>query len=301
MRNFGRVEPSFWIGETGRQLRGHMEAQIVSAYLLSNPHANMLGLYYLPVAFLVHETGLTLEGALKGLARGEEVHFCAYSAQSEVVWVYEMARFQVGERLSPTDNRVKGVQTQYDNLPKNEFLPAFFDKYAEFYHMTNRRGFDTQNTSPSEAPSKPLRSQEQEQELEQKNTLVMVAPAGLPCASDLEKPKRTPVKLPDLEHWVGMVSQEWPRLHPDGKAAPYTPPSLIRKGLESACKRLKVSPEEIGYASAAYWSEMAKRGTYVQGAKAFLNGPVSDFIAPGRVMAAASRAADLANARGEVA
>lgn len=149
----------------------------------------------------------------------------------------------------------------------------------------------------------PIQEQEQEQEQEQKNTLVMVAPTGLPCASDLEKPKRTPpAKLPDLEHWVGMISQEWPRLHPDGNAAPYTPPSLIRKGIEAACKRLKATPEDVGYAAAAYWAEMAKRGNYVQGAKAFLNGPVSDFLEPGRVMAAASRAADLANAlRSEVA
>jgi hypothetical protein len=58
MREYARVSPQIWLGETGRKLRGYPEAQIVAYYLLSSPHANMIGLYYLPIIYLAHETGL---------------------------------------------------------------------------------------------------------------------------------------------------------------------------------------------------------------------------------------------------
>ncbi|MCD9437036.1 DNA-binding protein, partial [Klebsiella pneumoniae] len=43
------------------------EAQVVSFYLMTSPHANKLGLYYLPILYIADETGLGLEGASKGL------------------------------------------------------------------------------------------------------------------------------------------------------------------------------------------------------------------------------------------
>ncbi|MCR2581744.1 replication protein, partial [Salmonella enterica] len=86
-----------------------MEAQIVAMYLLTSPHANMLGLYYCPTMFIAHETGLGLEGASKGLQRAIEAGFCEYDEASEVVWVIEMASYQIGEALKPNDLRVKGV------------------------------------------------------------------------------------------------------------------------------------------------------------------------------------------------
>src|SRR5437667_491378 len=62
MRGYAKISPQFWIGDTGRKLRdAGQEAMLVGLYLLSNPHANMLGLYYLPKLFIAHETGLGLE------------------------------------------------------------------------------------------------------------------------------------------------------------------------------------------------------------------------------------------------
>ncbi|ENU2556439.1 hypothetical protein ACE4O8_005059, partial [Escherichia coli] len=73
MRDYAKVSPRFWLGETGRELRkAGAEAQVVAFYLMTSPHANMLGLYYLPVLYLAHETGLGLEGASKGLKRAVE-------------------------------------------------------------------------------------------------------------------------------------------------------------------------------------------------------------------------------------
>ena len=174
MRDYGKISPQFWIGSTGKTLRASgPEAMIVAMYLITNPQANMLGLYYLPLISIAHETGLGMEGALKGLERACEGGFCAYDEQTEVVWVYEMARFQIADQLKPEDNRVKGIQNEYTLLPSNPFLPSFFEKYKDAFHLTNKRDFVYKKASPCEAPCKPLRSQEQEQEQEQdiNNTL----------------------------------------------------------------------------------------------------------------------------------
>ena len=107
MRDYSKVGPKFWIGPTGKRLRSAgVEAQVVAMYLLTSPHANMLGLYYCPVMFIAHETGLSFEGASKGLRSAIEAGFCQYDEASEVVWVMEMAVYQVGERLEAKDNRV---------------------------------------------------------------------------------------------------------------------------------------------------------------------------------------------------
>lgn len=167
MRDYGKVSPHFWTGTTGKKLRNSPEAVIVAMYLMTSPHANMLGLYYMPILYVAHETGLGFEGASKGLRSACEAGFCSYDEASEMVWVHEMARFQVADSLKPADNRCKSVQKDYDTLPSNPFLAGFFDKYATAFCMTSRRGEIAKTNSPLQAPLNPLASQEQEQEQEQ--------------------------------------------------------------------------------------------------------------------------------------
>src|SRR5690625_3120250 len=104
MRDYGKVAPQFWTGSTGKELRAHgHEAVIVGLYLMTSPHANMIGLYYLPVLYIAHETGLGLEGARKGLQRACEAGFCTYDDTSEYVFVHAMARFQIAHSWKPAD------------------------------------------------------------------------------------------------------------------------------------------------------------------------------------------------------
>jgi hypothetical protein len=169
MREYGSVAPQFWIGETGKALKkSGPEAVIVALYLMTSPHSNMLGFYYMPELYMAHETGLGIEGASKGLLRCIEGGFCSYDKASEVVWVHEMARFQVGDKLEAKDKRSKGVQNAYNAVPANAYLADFYDKYAVSFCMTEKR----ESKGKKEAPSKPLASQEQEQEQEQEQKKV---------------------------------------------------------------------------------------------------------------------------------
>jgi hypothetical protein len=168
MRDYAKVSPQFWTGETGKAIRRRgFEGLLVAVYLMTNSRANMLGLYEQPVLFMAHETALGEEGASKGLRYCIEEGFCSYDEATEMVWVHEMARYQIADALKSGDNRCKAVQKEYDSLPKNPFLGDFFDRYARAFNMTTRRDQTGEKQHVPKAPSKPLRSQEQEQEQEQ--------------------------------------------------------------------------------------------------------------------------------------
>lgn len=160
MHEYRKVGPTFWTGDTGKKLRAAgPEALIVATYLMTCPHSNMLGLYYVAPLYIAHETGLGLEGAMKGLARACEAGFCHYDTPSEMVWVPEMAAYQIAEQLEAKDNRCKGIQRDYDALPENPFLTLFYERYAQAFNLSACRGKAPKKAkplrSPSRAPSKP--------------------------------------------------------------------------------------------------------------------------------------------------
>ena len=213
MRDYGIVSPRFWIGETGRKLRQMPDAQRIAMYLLTAPMAEMTGVFYCPIATILNDVGAPtapLEPPAKGLERGTEgackglrapfegasdpltrgyigalkgvegalralndLDFCYYDFESEFVFVKEMARWQIADKLKPSDNRSKGLRKSVTSMPKSmmarfvaryndDFSLGFDDEFVEKCREISR-----QKVSPSEAPSKALRSQEQEQEQEQ--------------------------------------------------------------------------------------------------------------------------------------
>lgn len=225
MREYAKVGPQFWFGETGKKLKKQgTEAVIVALYLVTCQHANMLGLYYVSPTYIAVDTGLGLEGASKGLAGACEAGFCRYDEGSEVVWVVEMAAYQIGDSLEARDNRCKGVQREYDSLPTNPFLWPFYERYGACFHMTAGRGKPAGKTTPSKAPRKPLRSQEQEQEQEKEQE---------------QEQDKAPVAL-SVADLVGesvdeQAASEWFRVRKKKRAVPLSP--LAWSGFKAEAKK----------------------------------------------------------------
>lgn len=171
MRDYGIITPQFWTGTTGRQIRElGSDARVVAAYLLTSPHANMLGLYHLPLAYLVTETGVSSEGALKALAGLSDLGFAEYDEGEETVWVPEMARFQIADELQPKDHRCKGVLKKLATFRKSRFYAPFLDRYRVAFHLDGApppepqaQGASKGLPRPSQAPMKPGSDQDQDQ------------------------------------------------------------------------------------------------------------------------------------------
>lgn len=155
MRDYSKVSSAFWTGKTGKSLRGNQQAQIVAIYLMTCPHANMIGVFHCPIIYIAHETGSTIEGATKGLNDLVEGAFCTYDHDAETVWVHEMAKYQIGENLSPNDKQVIGIKKQYANLPSGLIKQGFFARYKDDYLLAVKSDLPKPLASPLQAPTKP--------------------------------------------------------------------------------------------------------------------------------------------------
>ena len=156
MRDYGTVSPKFWTGETGKALRQDPCAQLLALYLMTSPHSNMLGVYYCPVMYMAHETGLGMEGASKALARLIDAGFCMFDEASETVFVRRMAAHQIGEALSENDKRVLGIQKEVAKMGDSPLKTAFVEVYAQAFHLTPQKGKKAKPlASPLQAPTKP--------------------------------------------------------------------------------------------------------------------------------------------------
>lgn len=240
MRDYARISPLFWSGDTGRRLRGDPEALTLAFYLMTCPSSTMSGLFYLPLPTISHETGLSLEATRRALMRLEAEEFAFYEEDAELVWVPEMARCQVGAELAPGDKRIKGLVREIERSRRSPFYSAFFARYAERYHLPPvshpfegpckglragseapskglRMGLSTCEQAPpkgrargfSEA-AKPLRSQDQDQEQdqEQEQEQEIVAPASLSRRRD-----RPPAKQQNRPHYKSRRESNLNRRH----------------------------------------------------------------------------------------
>lgn len=171
MRDHAIITPKFWNGKTGRQLRQcGTEELLVALYLMTCPSSNMIGLYYLPIPVISHETGLPIETASKALQRVCEAQLAMYDEENEIVFLPEMARYQIGESMSAKDNRVKFVRKLLDQYSKSFLINEFHARYDE--------AFNLEAAPKRKAPQKPLRSQDQDQDQEQDLDLTPLPPAG---------------------------------------------------------------------------------------------------------------------------
>lgn len=136
MRSYARVAPTFWTGETGRALRrAGPDVALAALYLVTCPGGSMSGIYYLPVPVLCHETGFSKRRAREILATLEREEFAFYDLVSETVWVPEMARFQVGDRLAAGDKRILGFVRELSLVTGSPFVGQFFQRYREVFNL----------------------------------------------------------------------------------------------------------------------------------------------------------------------
>lgn len=139
-REYSKVSPQFWVGKTGREiLKLSVESGFLAFYLMTCPHANMIGIYYLPIAYIAHDIKIDVSVISRALNELIEVGFCSYDFLAEHVWVHEMAKYQVCDYLEEKDKRVKGINDIFRSLPDLIFLEDFYKKYQHAFHLKLRR------------------------------------------------------------------------------------------------------------------------------------------------------------------
>jgi hypothetical protein len=135
--------PTIWTSETGREWRRlGASYQVLALYLITNPHANAYGLYYLPMVLMVEETGVQRTTCMKALETFAAQDFAFYDERTEWTFVKNMAarQMQLTSHPSPRAPVVAGLRRWYENCPANPFLGAFFDHYGELFGLERRDG-----------------------------------------------------------------------------------------------------------------------------------------------------------------
>lgn len=149
MRSYGITKGRFWNGPTGRDIRAAgSDAQLVALYLFTNPHANAVGLYYLPFELLEKQLALPRYRIERALLALDRLRFAHFDAATEVVWVREMAHHQLGGKLPVGDGRLKAASRIYCEVPPNPYLSEFFDRYHDELKLPDRRVGTIPQASP---------------------------------------------------------------------------------------------------------------------------------------------------------
>jgi len=155
-RNYAKVSPRLWTGRLGKSIRGDQATQIVAFYLVTNPHANLVGLYHLPLEYIAVDTGLeiaSVEGAIERLAKLE---FVAYDDANDRVWVVEHARHEFNGQQplrGSGDKRLIAVERELAEHGISPLADRFRAHYRELAAMPLRCPSDAP-PPVSEAPSK---------------------------------------------------------------------------------------------------------------------------------------------------
>jgi len=168
MSEYASFDASFWTGETGRSLRGNVHAQVLAAYLFTNRHKNMIGLYYLPLPYVSHETGMAIDtvSAVMDRLSAPDVRFAFYDRNSEYVWVVSMAKRQVSWSPKAMTGAIRLVQAS----PKGPLRDALIKRYGASLERlqtpSDEYGLYTLSRTPDTA-SRVVPAQDQEQNQEQ--------------------------------------------------------------------------------------------------------------------------------------
>ncbi len=156
MRDYAKVAPTFWTGETGKKIRFlGRDAQVVALYLITCPNSNWLGLYYLPLPVLCHEVGISSETAAGVLKELSGIDFAYYDLMREQVWVPCMAKYQIAERLKKEDKRIIGIVKDLRPYFATLFGQDFYRRYREPFSLPDIPVESNAPGCPLEGPPMP--------------------------------------------------------------------------------------------------------------------------------------------------
>lgn len=151
MRDFSMVSPTFWTTGPGRLLRGEPVSQIVALYLMTCPAANMVGIFYLPLPTIAHETAMTSQQVRDALASCARIGHAMYDEEAELVWMPEHASRQIGSALHEKDKaKKKGVENALRPYANHRFYVEFLKTYGEAYGLQL-----PPPVGPHQAPTRP--------------------------------------------------------------------------------------------------------------------------------------------------
>ena len=148
---YSKVFVKIWHSKDFRTLSG--EAKMLFLYLLTSPHRNMGGFYYLPFTYLCFDVGLDENRVAKAFEELEDRGMAVYDKDAQVVLIKKWFYYNPIEN----ENQAKGLNKQLAEIPKSKLFESFVNCVKEYckYTETILKGFDIPFSNPSETLPKP--------------------------------------------------------------------------------------------------------------------------------------------------
>ena len=113
MREYGQVQVAFWSHPDTRQLSD--TGRLLALYLMTGPHSNGLGCYYLPDGYIIADTGWDSETVSKGFVELFRNGFCERCETSFFVLIPNFLKW------NPISNAnvAKARESEFNRIPKS--------------------------------------------------------------------------------------------------------------------------------------------------------------------------------------
>ena len=198
MRDYGRVYSRFWQSKSIRYL--DQNSKLLALYLLTSPHANLIGCYYLPFEYALADTKYPSETLREGFQALEKSGFCEVDWDNEWIWVKNYVRWNPFENPNVKKSAAKVVR----QVPKSLcFFNDFIDTIAE-------DGEFTEETKRELAQLKPNPSETLPEQTPLHSTPVDISvPDGTRANSDPDKPPDDPPASPSQRDLCRQAMAIW--------------------------------------------------------------------------------------------
>jgi len=126
---YGAIDHRIWTSFSIKQLSDNCKLAFI--YILTSPHSNMIGFYYLPIPYMAHDLGWTIDTAKKNLLRLCEEStgpLVRYDFDAEVVLVPRYLRYNP----LATGNRQTGAISRLRELPSTPLVQWFHGGAKQF-------------------------------------------------------------------------------------------------------------------------------------------------------------------------
>jgi len=113
MRDYGKVHTSFWTSDTLADLGD--DARFLALYLLTCQHGNMAGVFRLPMAYAVEDTGWTSERLGNGFQTLSDADWLRRDPKTGWTWIRKFTKWNRPDN----PNQQKAIDKQIDQLPES--------------------------------------------------------------------------------------------------------------------------------------------------------------------------------------
>jgi hypothetical protein len=172
MRDYGKINSSFWMSESVKQLSD--DGKMLALYLLTCPHGNMLGCFRIPDGYVSDDLGWPIERVSKGFVELFNNGFARRCETSKWVLIFNFLEYNPFENPNVGKAAAKVYASIPDKLDAKSMLTRILAESCPFFPKAELNPL----LNPSETLPNSARNPEPEPEPNQNQNLNLSLSSG---------------------------------------------------------------------------------------------------------------------------